>query len=69
MNDLYSAAVLLLLVVGLSLAAAHNAGVRVQFADDVRTSDHLHTPDDHSQPADSHSNLPEHGHTHGHSGD
>lgn len=69
MNDLYSAAVLLLLVVGLGLAAAHNAGVRVQFAEDVQTPDQLQMPERHSQPADSHSNLPDHGHSHGHSGD
>ena len=69
MNDLYNAAVLLLLIVGLGLAAAHNAGLSVQFAEDVHTPGYSHTPDSHSHPAGSHSHLPEHGHTHGHSGE
>ena len=69
MDNLYNAAVLLLLIVGLGLAAAHNAGVSLQFADDVQTPSYSPTPDDHSHPAESHSDLTEHGHTHGFSGD
>lgn len=69
MNDLYTAAVLLLLVVGLGLATAHNAGISIQRAQDVQTPGHPQTHDTHSHLAESHSHLTDHGHTHGHSGD
>lgn len=69
MNDLYSAAVLVLLVVGLTLAAAHNSGVTIQFAEDADTSSHSSPSGDHSHPHGPLSHPADHGHIHGLTGE